>query len=578
MKLNIGSKLLGGFTLVLLLTSAVNAYSLIQMNVLAGLTTDMFNHPLQVTRAVLSADTGIVKMHRSMKDVTMSTDAAGVEAAQAKVVEYEEDVYAQFDIVEEWILGDEGKALIAEAIQLFRDWKPIRDEVISLEKAGETAQAAAVTRGNGADHVELLNSQMSKLKDYAATKATEMYDDAQATRSEVLTIAIAALVAALLISGLLGFFLARGISGPASKLQRVSEQIAVGDVQVTIDVEQGDEMGQLADAFRRMTAYIQEIATAASRLAEGDLTANVTPRSEQDVLGNAFADMTAGLRELAGQTRGAAGNITTATTQILAATSEQATTTSQQASAVSETITTIQETRQTAEQSADRARLVSEAAQESTGLTEQGLQAVQDTVDGMNDIKEQVGTIAETILTLSEQTQQIGEIIATVNDIADQSNLLALNASIEAARAGEAGKGFAVVAGEVRSLAEQSRQATDQVRDILGEIQKAANTAVMVTEEGTKRAEAGVQRAQMTGEAINATSEQIQRVSLAADQIAASARQQLTGMDQIALAMESVGQATTRADAGTRQVEQAAQNLNTLATQLTGIVEQYKLE
>ena len=97
-----------------------------------------------------------------------------------------------------------------------------------------------------------------------------------------------------------------------------------------------------------------------------------------------------------------------------------------------------------------------------------------------------MANIAETILALSEQTQQIGDIIATVNDIADQSNLLALNAAIEAARAGEAGKGFAVVAGEVRSLAEQSRQATAQVKEILGDIQKATNTAVMVTEEGTK--------------------------------------------------------------------------------------------
>ena len=88
-------------------------------------------------------------------------------------------------------------------------------------------------------------------------------------------------------------------------------------------------------------------------------------------------------------------------------------------------------------------------------------------------------SVAQSIVRLSEQSQTIGEIIATVNDLAEQSNLLAVNAAIEAAKAGEHGKGFAVVAQEVKSLAGQSKQATNQVRAILGDIQKATNAAAM---------------------------------------------------------------------------------------------------
>ena len=86
----------------------------------------------------------------------------------------------------------------------------------------------------------------------------------------------------------------------------------------------------------------------------------------------------------------------------------------------------------------------------------------------------------------------VGEIVETVNDLSEQSNLLAVNASIEAAKAGEQGRGFAVVASEVRTLAEQSKRATQQIRSILGDIQKATQTAVMSTEEGTKRAKDGL--------------------------------------------------------------------------------------
>src|SRR5207245_6843068 len=99
---------------------------------------------------------------------------------------------------------------------------------------------------------------------------------------------------------------------------------------------------------------------------------------------------------------------------------------------------------------------------------------------------EQVESTGENILALAEQAQAISQIISSVNDIAEQTNLLALNAAIEASRAGEHGKGFSVVAAEVKSLADQSKKATAQVRQILGEIQKATNTAVLSTEQVTK--------------------------------------------------------------------------------------------
>ena len=209
---------------------------------------------------------------------------------------------------------------------------------------------------------------------------------------------------------------------------------------------------------------------------------------------------------------------------------------------------------------------------------EMGRKAVIETFDGMNGIREQMESITESVVRLSEQGQAIGEIIATVNDLAEQSNLLAVNAAIEATRAGEFGKGFAVVAQEVKSLAEQSRQATTQVRTILMEVQKATSAAVMATEQGTKAVAAGVKQANDAGESIRALTGSVGEAAQAATQIAASSQQQLVGMDQIASAIANIRQATSQNMAGTRQLETSAKSLKELGGRLQILVERQRVE
>jgi methyl-accepting chemotaxis protein len=193
----------------------------------------------------------------------------------------------------------------------------------------------------------------------------------------------------------------------------------------------------------------------------------------------------------------------------------------------------------------------------------------------MKRIQAQMGSIAESVVKLSEQSQAIGEIIATVNDLADQSNLLAVNAAIEAAKAGEHGRGFAVVAQEVKNLAEQSKQATKQVRGILGDIQKATSAAVLATEQGDKAVDAGVKQSTEAGESIRLLADGIIESARTAMQIAASSQQQLIGTDQVAIAMENIREASLQNVAGTKQAEAAAQSLHELGQRLKRLVEQY---
>jgi methyl-accepting chemotaxis protein len=196
----------------------------------------------------------------------------------------------------------------------------------------------------------------------------------------------------------------------------------------------------------------------------------------------------------------------------------------------------------------------------------------------MKRIREQMGAIAASMLELNRQTQAIGEIIATVEALSQQSNLLAVNAAIEAAKAGESGRGFGVVASEIRHLAGQSREGTTQVREILGEIQKASTAAVLATEQGAKVVELGTRQSAEAGESIHQLFDSIARAAEAATQIAVSSQQQVLGMDQVAIAMQSVKHATAQNVDGARELEAAARRLSDLGERLTRLVDQFKVE
>ena len=345
---------------------------------------------------------------------------------------------------------------------------------------------------------------------------------------------------------------------------------------------QGDFRTIVEGINATMDAVIDPLNIAAlyvERIAQGDIPAPITAdfKGDFNLLKNNLNTLSARLREMLAGLNDAASNLSAAAAQILSASTQQASGASEQSAAITQTTTTVDEVKTIAEQSASRAQEVASASQRTVEVSRGGQQSVQETIDGMNRIKERVEGIAENILALSEQTQQIGEIIATVNEIAAQSNMLALNASIEAARAGEYGKGFAVVAMEVRTLAEQSRQATDQVKTILSEIQKATNATVMATEEGTKGVDEGVQLAAQAQAAINQMYQVISESAQAATQVLAGARQQVAGVEQVAMAMQNINQATVQSLASTRQAERAAQDLNALAGTLMQTVKQYRI-
>ncbi len=247
------------------------------------------------------------------------------------------------------------------------------------------------------------------------------------------------------------------------------------------------------------------------------------------------------------------------------------------ASSISETTTTVEEVRQTSLVSGKKAQSMMENAQKSAEISEQGLESSQLMVDGMHKIDRQMQEIHKTITRLSEQNRSIGEITSTVSDIADQSNLLAVNAAIEAAKAGEHGRGFSVVAQEIRSLSEQSKKSTAQVKDILNEIQNSIQKAVDAITSGSGTVEEGIRLVAEDRRVVEMLTETVEESMQSSIQISSSSQQQMTGMEQIVPAMENIKQASDQNVEAIRQVKDASAELNELGRKLKQIIDNYRL-
>ncbi len=403
---------------------------------------------------------------------------------------------------------------------------------------------------------------------------------------------------------------------PLASMVRTSKALAKGDIEEEIHVSSNDEVGDLGAAYSGVVDYIHEMAGVTKRIAGGDLTVEIKPRSERDVLSNSIAQMVANQRQLMGRVKNTAAFVAEASRQLSSASEQTARATQQIASAIqqiakgaAEQAASLQETTNGMEQLSGAIEQIAKGAQVQAGDVEEasasikkvsmaignvsvnakagdeewgstaasaaeGVRKAQETAAGMDRIKKAMEAVSARVSDLGDRSEEIGKIVATIDDIAAQTNLLALNAAIEAARAGDQGRGFAVVADEVRKLAERSSVATKEIAALVGGIQTRVREAVSAMKEGGREIEVGYKLAADAGVALDDILGRSGRVGKQVEQISRAARELQDLSSGMVEAIERINRIVEQNAAATQEMMASSGAVSRAVESTAGVAEE----
>lgn len=226
-----------------------NFYVANQISVLGSLSRSIYKHPLVVSNAALAANRSLIKMHRSMKDVVLSDNDEELTMAIEEVNTEEKEVYKDLKIIKKNIIGKEGTNLEIKLRQLFKNWKPIRDEVIYLTKLKKYNEAEAITKGKGLKHVKLLETKMIELNMYARHKSSLFIKNVEKTQTDVYTAIIGVMIAAIVLSLLIAMVITLSITKEIQALNNAMKKSSNSGKLFAVNFSGKNEITEMVESY-----------------------------------------------------------------------------------------------------------------------------------------------------------------------------------------------------------------------------------------------------------------------------------------------------------------------------------------
>ena len=509
--LQIAQKLLISFILILILTTVLGLFSMTRLQKVDQASTDIANIWLPSATTTLEMKVILVRMRAVQLQHVLASKEEDLKKNEKNLDELVTLMRQKLSAYEKLINTDVERTIFPQLVKNFDAFLDVQKRMVDLSRGAKDEQARGLILNEGLPIYQQIFENADKLISINQDGAVAANKTAEDTYKSSRTLIFVMLGICITLGMTTAVWIARVVSTPLRQAVAVAKRVADGDLTADITSASKDETGQLMSSLKAMNDSLFKIVS---------------------------------------QVRQGTDTIATASNEIAAGNLDLSNRTEQQASSLEETASSMEELTSTVKQNADNARQANQLAASASEVALQGGTVVDQVVSTMGSI--------------NDSSKKIVDIISVIDGIAFQTNILALNAAVEAARAGEQGRGFAVVASEVRTLAQRSASAAKEIKALI--------------DDSVEKVDTGSKLVEQAGTTMHEVVSSVKRVTDIVGEISAASQEQSAGIGEVNQAITHMDTATQQNAALVEEAAAAAQSLQEQAERLAAVVSIFKLD